>query len=237
MQVIQLLKYQQEDSKLLRIEREAANSEERKNYTQAKNFLTKAPEKLEALDARACELGTLVEKLNKQYGEIAETLVDFENLDELVDGGADISFYKKNVLQITEKLKSIKAEIASLTKAINAADEEYKALKKKTISVQKQYVEYQNVYKLYRQKKSEEMDAVKRELEKISKDIDKEVLEKYTAKRNERIFPIICPVKPSGKDLRCSICGMDLSLAGRERVSSGGVTECENCHRFLYLEK
>ncbi len=236
-QVEQLLKYQEEDSKLLRIERETANSEERKNYTQAKNFLTKAPEKLEALDARARELADLLERLNKQYAEIVETLGDFESLDELVDGGADISFYKKNVLQITEKLKNIKSEISALTKSINAADEEYKALKKKTITIQKQYVDYQNAYKLYRQKKTEEMDGIRRELDKISKNIDSGIMGKYIAKRNERIFPIICPVKPGGKDLRCSICGMDLSLAGREKISSGAITECENCHRFLYLEK
>ena len=35
-QIEQLLKYQTEDSKLLRIEREASSSEERKNYSQAK---------------------------------------------------------------------------------------------------------------------------------------------------------------------------------------------------------
>lgn len=236
-QVEQLLKYQQEDSKLLQIEREAANSEERKNYTQAKNFLTKAPEKLEALDARARELEKLLEQLNQKYSEISETLVDFENLDELVDGGANISFYKKNVLQITEKLKAIKAEIAALQKAVVAADEEYKALKKKTITIQKQYVEYQNAYKLYRQKKTEEMDVIRKELDKIAKAIDPEVLKKYQAKRNERVFPILCAVNVIGKEMRCSSCGMDLSLAGKEKVSSGIVTECENCHRFLYLEK
>ena len=66
-QIEQLLKYQQEDSKLLKLERETANSDERKNYTQAKAFLTKAPEKLEALDSKAKELERLLEQLNKQY--------------------------------------------------------------------------------------------------------------------------------------------------------------------------
>ncbi len=152
-QIEQLLKYQQEDSKLLKLERETANSDERKNYTQAKAFLTKAPEKLEALDSKAKELERLLEQLNKQYLEIAETLVDFENLDELVDGGAEISFYKKNVLQITERLKSIKAEVAALSKAVKDADEEYQSMKKKTISVQKQYAEYAEVYKKYKESK------------------------------------------------------------------------------------
>lgn len=132
--------------------------------------MTKAPEKLEALDSKASELTRLLEQLNKQYADIAETLQDFENLDELVDGGADISFYKKNVLQITERLKSIKAEVAALTKAIKDADEEYSAMKKKTIAVQKQYAEYAETYKAYKESKLAEMDGIKRELEKLQRE-------------------------------------------------------------------
>lgn len=231
-QIEQLLKYQSEDEKLLRLERETANSEERKNYSQAKAFLTKAPEKLEALDAKANELTRLLEQLNKQYAEIAETLQDFENLDELVDGGADVSFYKKNVLQITERLKSIKAEVASLTKAIKEADEEYQAMKKKTIAVQKQYAEYAETYKAYKESKLSGMNAIKRELEKIAAGLAPEVLQRYLSKRNERIFPILCAVNNG----RCSKCGTELSLSAKERIESGQPTECDNCHRFLYKQ-
>ncbi len=229
-QIEQLLKYQQEDEKLLRLDHETANSEERKNYSQAKAFLTKAPEKLDALEARAMELNRLMEQLEKQYAEIAETLVDFENLDELVDGGADISFYKKNVLQITERLKSIKAEISALTKAIKEADEEYQTMKKKTIAVQKQYAEYAEAYKQYKDSKVAERTAIQRELEKISAEIPPEVMQKYQAKRNERIFPILCAVKAG----RCSKCGTELSLSAKEKIEAGVPTECDNCHRMLY---
>ena len=229
-QVEQLLKYQEEDAKLLQIEREAANSEERKNFTIAKNFLTKAPEKLEALDAKAREIGALAKELEGKYKEIAETLSDFDNLDELIDGGADISFYKKNVLQISERLKGIKAEVAALTKAVKEADEEYQAMKKKTISVQKQYEEYRKVYSQYKEQKLEEMKKVQTELDKLAKNIDSEVMKNYQIKRSERIFPILCQVTNG----RCSKCGTELSLAGKEKISGGTVTECDNCHRFLY---
>ena len=229
-QVEQLLKYQEEDAKLLQIEREAANSEERKNFTIAKNFLTKAPEKLEALDNKAQELGALAKKLEEKYNEIAETLSDFDNLDELIDGGADISFYKKNVLQISERLKGIKAEIAALTKAVKEADEEYQAMKKKTIAVQKQYEEYRKVYSQYKEQKLDEMKKVQVELDKLAKNIDGEVMKSYQIKRSERIFPILCVVTNG----RCSKCGTELSLAGKEKISAGTVTECDNCHRFLY---
>lgn len=230
--VEQLLKYQSEDSKLLQIERDAANSEEWKNFSQAKNFLTKAPEKLDAMDAKAREMTKVLDKLSKKYEEIAETLKDFENLDELVDGGADISFYKKNATQISDQLKSIKTEINALVKAVKEADGEYQTLKKKTIAVQKQYTEYSAIYQDYKKKKLEEMSKVKEELDKLATKIEPDLLKKYQIKRSERIFPIICAVKND----RCSKCGIELSIVGKEKISSCGITECDNCHRFLYKE-
>jgi len=232
-QVDNLLKYQQEDSKLLKIEQETAASEERKNFIQTKAFLNKASDKLDSLEAKAVELGGLLEKLNGQYKEICETLNDFENLDELIDGGADISFYKKNVLQLTERLKSIRQEISSLTKSVKDADEEYQSLKKKVISAQKQYPEYAETYKKYKAGKEEEMKAVKAELEKLAKSIDPEIMARYQAKRSERIFPILCSVKGG----RCSKCGTELSLIGKEKIETGAPYECDNCHRFLYKEQ
>ena len=220
-QIEKLLKYQAEDSKLLQIEREAANSEEWKNYSQAKSFLTKAPEKLEAMDAKARELTSALDKLTKKYDEIAETIKDFESLDELVEGGADISFYKKNVAQITDKLKCVKSEINALVKSVKEADEEYQTLKKRTISVQKQYTEYSAKYQEYKKGKLAEMEAVRSELKKLSGGIDAEVMKRYEVKRSERL---------------CSKCGMELSIVGKEKINGGEVTECENCHRFLYKE-
>ncbi len=229
-QVEKLLKYQETDEKLLKLERDLGNSDERKNFVQAKSFLTKAPEKLDALEAKAVELSALVAELNKKYQEIAETLSDFDHIDEMVDGGADISFYKKNVTQISDRLKSIKAEVASLTKAIKDADEEYQSMKKKTIDMQKQYTESSEAYKKLKEGMQGEALAVKKELDALKKGIEPEVIKKYEIKRSERIFPILCA--ESGG--RCSKCGSELSLAGKESISSGGVVECDNCHRILY---
>lgn len=229
-QVEKLLKYQETDEKLLALEKETSNSEERRNYVQAKNFLTKAPEKLDGLEAKAKELTALLNELNEKYSEIAETLSDFENLDELIDGGADVSFYKKNVLQITEQLKNIKADVMALSKAIKDSDEEYQAMKKKTIAVQRQYAEYSEIYKNYKDSKLEEVNSVRKELSALSKDIAPDIMKKYEVKRSERIFPIICKVVNG----RCSKCGSELSLAGKDLVAGGNMTECENCHRFLY---
>ncbi len=229
-QVERLLKYQEEDSKLLKIEQETAASEERKKFIQTKNFITKASEKLDQLEGKAQELNSLLESLNSKYSEIAETLKDFEHVDELVEGGADIAFYKRNVSSIIDSLKNLKAEIANLTASAKEADEEFRTLKKKVITAQKQYPEAQAAYQEYKKSKQAETTAITAELERLSQGIDPEVLKKYQVKRSERIFPIICKI--SGD--RCSKCGMELSIAGKDKVASGKVIECENCHRFLY---
>ena len=229
-QIENLLKYQQEDEKLIRIEHETASSEERKNYMQAKNFMTKAPEKLDQMEARCVGLKVRAESLSASYEELAEALKDFDSLDEMMQEGADVAFYKKSALAIQEKIKSLKADINSLTAAVKAADEEYKTFKAKVIAMQKQYKEAQSVYSEYKAKRKEEMTGIEGELKKLAKSIAPDIFAKYQTKRNERIFPIICKVNGD----RCSKCGIELSLAEKENLTSGGVVECENCHRFLY---
>lgn len=231
--VKQLLKYQETDEKILRLEMEANNSPERKSYVQAKNFLMKATEKLDQLETKAIQLNALMEKLQAKYEEIAETLKDFENLDELVDGGADITFYKKSATKIGENLKNLKSQIAKLSASVKESDEEYKNLKRKTITIQRQYNgEISEAYKKMLAEKQKKTEALKAELKTLSVGIDPDVLKKYEIKRSERIFPIICALKGD----RCSKCGMELSLVGKESIATKEVIECENCHRFLYKE-
>lgn len=226
----ELLNYQEEDAKLLKIEREVSNSVERKNLAQAVNFVTKANERLEALDGKAMALTATLNELNKKYEEVAETIAEFENVEELLDGGADISFYKKNLAQITEKLKSIRQEVAALQKAIRESDEEFQNLYQKNRAMQKQGKEYQEVYEKYRAERRAESEIIKANLDKLAKNIDPQVMQRYQLKRSEHIFPVLCPVNAN----RCSKCGTELSLVGVEKVNSGMPVECENCHRILY---
>ncbi len=229
-QIEQLLLYQQKDSELLKIEQEIAGSEERKKFMQTQSFMKKASDKLDQLEAKSQQMLSRLEGLNKRYEEISETLKDFEHLDELVEGGADLSFYKRNATQISEQLKSLKAEISALIAAAKETTDEYQSLKKKVLSAQKQYPELKSAYQTYKQSKQSAADVISAELNKLAKNIDEDVLRRYQAKRSERIFPILCEIKAD----RCSKCGIELSIADKDKVSSGKVVECENCHRILY---
>ncbi len=236
-QIQYLLQYQQVDEKLLAIEKEVTASQQRKNYITTKNFLTQAPEKLAAYENKAQRMEKQVEALEASYNELAETIEDFNNIDELIEEGADISFYKKNVLQIMDSLRSIKNEIASLQKSIQAIGQEYQEFKKKTIQMQNLFNnDYQPTYKAYKAAKTEEMNAIKAQLDEIAKNIDPAPMKKYLEKRSERIFPVLCPIRVLNKEPRCSKCGMGFPISSLEKIKSGGVVECDNCHRILYTE-
>lgn len=231
-QVKQLLAYQEKDSELLKIEQEIASSDERKKFFQTQKFMKNASEKLDQIDAKSSGLMVRLETLQAKYTEIESTLKDFEHLDELVEDGADLSFYQRSAAKIAEQLKALRAEINTLIAAAKETTDEYQSLKKKVIETQKQIPEIEKAYKEYKNQRMSAAVGIRDELEKLASTIDEGVLGKYKTKRSERIFPIICEIKND----RCSKCGIELSIADKDKVAAGGIVECENCHRFLYKD-
>lgn len=230
----ELLKYQEADGKLRAIEQEISSTEERKKYMSARKFLEKAPEKLEALDARASEFKMMFERLEKKYAEIADTIKDYENLDEMVDEqGGEIAFYKKNAASIAENLKNLKAEINKLIQQIEKTSAEYAAAKKQTIAMQRQYKEYKEKYAAVKDARAAEIAAAEAELEKLGKSVPAATLAKYKAKRKEKVFPVVCEVAGN----RCPQCGMELSIAALSKLSDGTFIECDSCRRILFKRK
>jgi len=227
-----ILKYQEIDAKLYKLERELAGSEERKEYVKVKKFLDGAPEKLDALEVKAKALRAEADDLVKNYERLEETLKDFENLDELVTGGADISFYQKKAQAKVEQIKKIKADLNALTANIKATDEEYQKLKKQVLSIQKKATEVYQKYKELKAAKDAEKKPYEEQLAGIEKEISPKILEAYKTKRKEKIFPVVGQIVGN----RCPYCSMDLPIAARNKLSGGGWIECENhiCNRILF---
>lgn len=225
-----ILNYQEIDKKLYKLERELAGCDERKEYVKVKKFLESAPEKLDALEAKASSLKAEAAELANKYAHTEETLKDFEHLDELVTSGADIAFYKKKAQSIVDQLKKLKADLSALTSNIQATDAEYQKLKKQVISAQKQYAEVSEKYKAVKAARDGERKEIEAELAKLVKEVPAQMLEVYQTKRKERIFPVVGEIAGS----RCPFCSMEPPLAARNKLTGGGTIECDNCHRLIF---
>ena len=223
-----ILNYQEVDRKLFKLENELAESEERKKYAKLRKFLKTAPEKLDALETKANALSAEVTQLSKKYEQTANMLSDFDNVDELISGGADVSFYKKKAQSIVESLRKIKAELNALVESIKATDEEYQKLKKQVISAQKQYGEAEESYKAVELSRKAEKEGILAELAKAEKEVPAEMLVRYQTKRKEKIFPVVGKLY-SG---RCPFCSMEPPLVAKSKLSTG--IECDHCHRIIF---
>jgi predicted nucleic acid-binding Zn-ribbon protein len=223
-----ILKYQEVDGKLFKLESALAESEERKKYAKLRKFLKTAPEKLDAYEVKAATLKAEAAALTAKYEQLEGTLKDFENVDELIGGGADVSFYKKKAQSVFEQIKKIKAELTALMASVKALDEEYQDLKKKVIAAQKQYDGAKKAYEDLEITKASERDAIKAELAALEKEIDKGVLARYQTKRKEIPFPIV--VEAVGA--RCPYCSNEFSIVARGNLASG--VDCEMCKKIVF---
>ena len=230
----ELLAYQEADGRLRAIEQKISATDERKKYGTARKFLEKAPEKLDALDARAAEFKRLFTRLQKKSEELAEAIKDYENLGEMIgQQGGEIAFYKKNASQIADNLRALKGDINKLVSQIEAASSEYAAAKKQTIAMQKQYKEYKVKYSEVKEKRAAEIAAIEAELAKLAKGVPETTLAKYKAKRKEKVFPVVCEVTGN----RCPGCGMELSIAELSKITDGNFIECDSCRRIQFKKK
>ena len=232
MSVLQdLLEYQKVDARLREIEQSISSSDVRRKFVQAKKFMESAREKFEAQDKRAQDLKNLRDDLVRRSEEIGRQIAEYADLDEMVDEGGDVSFYKKNAQTLLDRLRALKGELQKLTADISATAEEYERFKKQGVQMQKQYKEYKEKYDALKAEHAEEVKEINAKLAAIAGKLPHETLKKYQQKRKQRIFPIIVPL--SGD--RC-VCGMDFPLAQQGKLAGGNVVECENCHRFVYKE-
>ena len=223
-----ILNYQEVDKKLFKLERDLAGSEERKEYVKVKKFLEAAPEKLDALEAKSAAFTAEAEKLMQKCAQFETAVADFEHVDELVNGGADISFYQKKVQAVVEQIKKLKAELTALMASVKETDAEYQKLKKQVISAQKQAPEVSDKYKALKTAQEGERKEIEKQLAALAKEIPPEFLQKYNTKRKEKLFPIVGELYGG----RCPFCSMEPPLAAKSKLANG--IECDNCHRIIF---
>ncbi len=225
----ELLEYQKVDAQLRKIEQAVSASEAQKKFAQANKFMKSAPERFEVQDKRAAELTALRESLIRRAEDIGKQIAEYSDVDEMVEGGGDVSFYKKNAQALLDRLRALKSEIQKLNSDIAATVEEYDRFKKQGAAMQKQYKEYKAKRDELVGSHKEEVNALRARLAEIAKKIPEDILAKYQQKRKENIFPIIAPLNGN-----MCICGMDFPLALQEKLAGGNVVECEHCRRFVY---
>lgn len=225
-----LVKYQEIDAQLKAIEQEIGGSEERKKTAVAKKFLESVGDSVATLDNKAKELNAVFESLNKKRSELDEKAKEFENAIATCEDESEIAYIEKKAEELLQKATVLENELNTLTEEINNAVSQYAQLKKKTADAKKQYNEYGAKYNELKKSKEGEMLSIKAQLNQLESKVNPALMEKYKTKRKDKMFPILYSV--TGK--LCSHCRMELSMAELNKLNTGEVIECDNCHCLIY---
>jgi predicted nucleic acid-binding Zn-ribbon protein len=226
----QLLAYQEADKKLKDLEKALAESPERKKAVNAKKYLDGASESVSKLETKAQELNSAFEKavcdqekLKEQESELTTTLEQVED-----EKGAEYLIKKAD--ELYSKIKELEGRIGKISTEIQALLKEYENVKATTKKAQAQYNENAPKYKALKESMQEEVTSIKAELNAIGSKVDAELMQKYLAKRADRMYPIVFATRGD----HCGKCNMELPTSVLGKLKKGEVIECDQCGAILY---
>lgn len=235
MNIENILKYQDLDKELFKVEQKISNSPYKKKATELSTIAKKSQTKSTELESEAAKLVNEINDLKEKFA------FNKSKLDEILKNDVE-----KMSLEDVEKMSNLKSKIAQnlnvLEKMLQKSAENINKILSEFNRTIKTFNDAKTQYGICKQKIDEESKALEPERNKLSeqlkdleKGVDKELLTEYKKKRlDERIFPVIVPLE-SGTF--CGYCRMEQPKVALSRLKENGIITCEHCKRFIYLKK
>ena len=224
-----LLKYQEVDGQLREIEKELARSEERKKAVEAKKYLDGVEESVNKLDDKASELLLTYESIVNERAKLEEQKEEFKKALDGIEDETGASYLIKKIDELANKIKGVTNSLKSIMEEFNMVVSRYVSIKKRTKEEQETYKENAQKYNEFKASFQDKKKEIDDQLAVLGKKVEPGLMEKYTKKRENKIFPILYAIE----DKNCGYCKMELSLLELNKLKNGEVIECQ-CGRLLY---
>lgn len=223
----EILKYQQIDGELRKLEQELAQLPERKKATEMQNNLKAGQTRLAVVEQNAQKTTENFAKAKAYYDDLfikIETLskaiadADLEKIRELQRA-------KSNFYQMIEKLEK---ELSKINAQLTMVNNEYNSIIKNAKLAKTQLDALKVKFAESKQRLEPQIAKLKADLASQAKKVDKNILEKYNAKRESKF-----PVFVKNINGTCGGCRMAISASKMRDFISSEYIECENCGRII----
>lgn len=230
MNIAQLLDYQKLDRELFNIEKRLKDSKNKALASEMYDNMKTAQEKSHKLEEKAGNILVEIEKIKNQYkiqedkiGELTDKNIDGLSKEEIEKFSAikdklsqNLIILEKKLTALAENVNAILSEFNKTIKIFNSSKEQY-SLSKSAFDKEAEGVE-------------QEKKQIMQKLAIQAKNIDAKLMESYTKRRSENIFPVVVPLNGNC----CGGCHMELPYANISKLESDGILTCEHCHRLIY---
>lgn len=232
MSIEKILKYQEVDMKLFKLENELKTSEPAKkmmfyqNATkQSYDTLTRLNESAEVVMENIKKSMSALANIDKQIEEIATG--DLPDCDE-----KQLDYFAKQLEKLDQQADELEREISRANKDLSETNSKYKKEYEQAGKSSKSYRASTEEFNNLKKEKSVEAAEILRELKDLEKDINTMLLEKYKKVKANKKRPVFVPfIKPCS----CGGCGMEIASDIIDKLSEGlKIQDCPNCGRIIY---
>lgn len=228
----EIIMYQEIDAKLRKLENELRSSSNRKNAGDMQQYLKDSQAQLVKLENAA---KTISEQYNQATALYNEFLNKLETLSKEVEktDAKNIDAVKQTLEKLTKTSIQLDSHIEALQQKIVAINKNVESLMNNAKKARHNLEIYKMNYNKEKEKVEPELNKLKTELESLKKKVKPELLAKYNAKSEGKVFPVFV----SAMDNKCGGCRMVIPAAKMSALKDRGFIECENCGRIIYIEK
>ena len=223
----EILRYQQIDGELRKLEKELAQLPERKKAAELQNNLKAGQTRLVVVEQNAQKASENFSKAKAYYDDL---FIKIETLSKTIaeadlDKVRELQRAKSNFYQMIEKLEK---ELSKINAQLTMVNNEYNSIIKNAKLAKTQLDTLKVKFNESKQKLEPQIEKLKTDLSAQAKKVDKATLEKYNNKRESKF-----PVFVKNINGTCGGCRMAISASKMREFNSSAYIECENCGRII----
>ena len=232
-EVKEMLKYQQVDGELIKLERELETNENKRQANFMIQLKKDATEKTIGLNKDAAYLLQELDKIEETEKKGVSHIVSLSKQDIANLSEQELKDLEIKVSNATRNVKELERRLSSQVEKTKSVLREFENTTKKIYLARQRHQEYKEKYDALVKELEPKIEEHRTKLKSLEKVLDKALFEKYKELRKDKVFPMIVALKEKA----CGGCRTNLPSSTLERLKQNGTIQCENCRRIIYIDE
>ena len=230
-QLEKLWAYQLADLEIDRAENVLRTSQLRQRLARSVAYLKEQQANIARMEGEAQEIQNKLEVIARECvqssQEYDQTIYEDDEFTR-----EQLTSMRQHCVQWADTMARRERELTTLTETLRAQQKQLEEMRAGIARAKKEYPVLKAKYDEEAAKLAEQTKPLREKRDKIGEDIEPELLKRYKNIKGRRVNPVAKVVAA-----QCAGCNMEIAQYVLSRAkTTGGIVECENCGRILYIE-
>jgi len=224
-----ILKIQQLESEIIKLQSSTSNSRENALYEQLKENRKVVRDNVNKIEHNAGIIAKQIEQITSRYEQLnAKSAITSKQKPDMAGINAigalieDANYLTSELAKLEQKMRELNDKASRLVNEFNLGMTELRGLKAKQDKMKKIIDDKQATI-------LPEVADKQAQIKKLEASADKALYEKYKALRADNIFPVFVHLRGN----RCGGCQMEQSLSFVQKLKQKGMLPCEECRCII----